>query len=35
MNKEFTLQSDIEVFSVPDGVKTLLTKKTKVVANIE
>ena len=28
MNKEFTLQSDIEVFSVPDGVKTLLTKGT-------
>jgi len=28
MNKEFTLQSDVEVFSVPDGVKTLLTKGT-------
>ena len=28
MNKEFTLQSDIEVFSVPDGVKTLLIKGT-------
>ena len=28
MNKEFTLQADIEVFSVPDGVKTLLTKGT-------
>ena len=28
MNKEFILQSDIEVFSVPDGVKTLLTKGT-------
>ena len=28
MNKEFILQSDVEVFSVPDGVKTLLTKGT-------
>ena len=28
MNKEFTLQSGIEAFSVPDGVKTLLTKGT-------
>ena len=28
MNKEFTLQSDVEVFSVPDGVKTLLIKGT-------
>ena len=28
MNKEFILQSDVEVFSVPDGVKTLLIKGT-------
>ncbi len=28
MNKEFILKSDIEVFSVPDGIKTLLAKGT-------
>ena len=26
MNKEFTIQDDVYVFSVPDGQKTLLTK---------
>ena len=26
MNKEFIIQTDVYVFSVPDGQKTLLTK---------